>query len=216
MNPLPLSARRPRVALYARVSTVDQHPQTQIHALRQLAEQRGWEIVGEYVDHGVSGSRDRRPQLDALMKHVSRGGVDIVGVWRFDRFARSVRHLVVALDDLRARGVDFVSVNDSIDTSTPSGRFTFAVIAAVAELEREIIRERTRAGLAEARRRGAKVGRPRAVIDITEARRLLANGASLRGAARTLKVGASTLARALQGDDGTDPETCVSPSTSAA
>jgi DNA invertase Pin-like site-specific DNA recombinase len=94
----------------------------QIDELRRVSEQRGWTVVGEYVDVGYSGLKDRRPQLDALMKHVHRGGVDLVAVWRFDRFARSVRHLVLALDEFRSRGIDFISVNDGIDTSTPIGR----------------------------------------------------------------------------------------------
>lgn len=211
----PVPGRRPRVALYARTSTTDQHPEMQINALRKHAEERGWQIVAEYVDHGVSGRKDRRPQLDELMKHVSRGGLDVVAVWKFDRFARSVRHLVLTLDDLHARGIDFVSMQDGVDTSTPTGRFQFHILSAVAQLEADIVRSRTIAGLAEARRRGAKIGRPRAVIDLTEARRLLAAGSSLRGAARTLKVGASTLARALDADDG-DSKPLVAVSTTAA
>ena len=198
MSTEPVSTRRTRVAVYARTSTTDQHPEMQINALRKHAEERGWQIVAEYVDHGVSGRKDRRPQLDELVRHVGRGGIDIVAVWKFDRFARSVRHLVLTLDDLHARGIDFVSMQDGVDTSTPTGRFQFHILSAVAQLEADIIRSRTIAGLAEARRRGAKIGRPRAVIDLAEARRLLAGGASLRGAARTLKVGASTLSRALQ------------------
>ena len=189
---------RKRVALYARTSTVrEQNPQVQIDELRRVARQRGWEIVGEYVDHGYSGAKDRRPELDRLMADVGRGKIDIVCVWRFDRFARSVRHLVTALDDFRAHGIDFVSVNDAIDTSTPTGRFTFQVIAAVAELEREIIRERVRAGLQAAIRNGQRVGRPPRNVDIDKARVLRAEGKSLRQAAAILGVGAATLHRAL-------------------
>ena len=193
------STEKPRrVALYARVSTTDQHPGMQVDELRRVCSQRGWEIVGEYVDAGYSGSKDRRPELDRLMQDVHRGMVGIVLVWRFDRFARSVRHLVSALEDFRSRSVDFISVMDGIDTCTPAGRFTFHVVAAVAELERELIRERTRAGIAAARRRGAQVGRPRAKIDITRARALVAGGKSLRQAARDLGVGVATLHRALR------------------
>lgn len=169
----------------------------QIAALRQVVEQRGWHAVGEFVDSGISGQKDRRPQLDELMKVVHRGGIDIVAVWRFDRFARSTRHLVCALEEFRSRGIDFISVNDAIDTSTPNGRFTFAVISAVAELERELIRERTRCGLAAARRRGAVLGRPRVHVDLVRARELLAGGSSVRAAARTMQIGAATLSRAL-------------------
>ena len=195
------TARRPRrVAIYARTSTVrEQSPAMQLTALRRLAEERGWEIVGEYVDHGFSGSTDKRPQLEALMKHVHRGGLQAVCVFRFDRWARSTRHLLSSLEEFRVRGIDFISLNDSIDTSTPNGRFTFAIIAAVAELEREIIRERVRGGLDAARQRGQQLGRPRAVIDLEAARNLIASGVSMRKAALTLKVGATTLTRALRG-----------------
>lgn len=195
------SATRPkRVAFYVRSSLVRQEHSTaaQLDMLRQVAHQRGWMVVGEYADVGQSGAKDRRPQLDLLLKQVHRGGIDIVACFKFDRFARSVRHLVIALDDFRARGIDFVSVSDSIDTSTPTGRFAFSLIAAVAELEREIIRERTRCGLAAARRRGARIGRPRVRIDVHEAQRLLEGGLSVRKTARKLGCGASTLARALR------------------
>jgi len=179
------------------VSTRDQSPEAQVVALREVAAQRGWHIIHEYVDMAVSGAKDRRPQLDELMRHVHRGGVNAVVVFRFDRFARSVRHLILALDEFRSRGVDFVSVNDAIDTSSATGRFTFSIIAAVAELEREILRERTKCGLEAARRRGAKIGRPKVVVDVRRAQELRAQGVSLRKAARMLNVGAATLQRAL-------------------
>ena len=187
-----------RVAIYARVSTTDQHPGMQVDELRRVCSQRGWEIAGEYVDAGYSGSKDRRPELDRLMQDVHRGMVGIVLVWRFDRFARSVRHLVTALEDFRSRSVDFISVMDGIDTCTPAGRFTFHVVAAVAELERELIRERTRAGIAAARRRGAQIGRRRLRIDMVRAKGLIAAGQSFRQAAKVLGIGAATLHRALR------------------
>jgi DNA invertase Pin-like site-specific DNA recombinase len=190
------------VAVYARVSTSDQNPGLQVEELRRVCAQRGWQIVGEYVDSGYSGSKDRRPELDRLMSDVLRGKIGVVLVWRFDRFARSVRHLVTALEDFRARSVDFISVLDGIDTASSAGRFTFHVIAAVAELERELIAERTRAGIAAARRRGAHVGRPRAKIDIVRARALMASGQSFRQAARTLGIGTATLFRALRSREG--------------
>ncbi len=186
-----------RAALYARVSTADQNPALQLDGLRRLAEQRGWSIVGEYVDQGVSGSKDRRPELDKLMKDVHRGRLDLVACWRFDRFARSVRHLVLALDEFRAKGVDFVSVHDGIDTSTPAGRFSFTIIAAVAELERELIRERTRAGLASARQRGARLGRPPVTFDLDLAAKLRADGRSIRWIAKKMGLKVATLHRAL-------------------
>lgn len=173
----------------------------QVEELRAIALQRGWNVVGEYVDQAVSGSKDRRPELDRMMAEIHKGRVDAVAVWKLDRFSRSLRHLITALDEFRVRGVDFISLHDSIDTSTPTGRFTFSVIAAVAELERDTIRERTRAGIAAAKRRGVRVGRPRVDVDVDAARRLLATGGSVRSVARTLKVGASTLARALKAEE---------------
>lgn len=193
---VPLSNKR--IAIYARVSTSrDQNPEMQVHALRQLAGQRGWQVVAEYVDVGVSGSKDKRPELDKLMKHIHRGGIDTVVVWRFDRFARSVRHLVLALEEFRGCGVDFVSMEDAIDTSTPAGRFTFHVIAAVAELERELIRERTRCGVAAARRRGARLGRPRVRVDLDQLFELRGQGMSVREIAAAVKVGVGTAHRLL-------------------
>lgn len=199
-----MSSTTKHVAVYARVSTSDQNPGMQMDELRRVCAQRGWEIVGEYVDLGYSGSKDRRPQLDRLMGDVNRGKIGVVLVWRFDRFARSVRHLVSALEDFRARSVDFISVMDGIDTCTPAGRFTFHVVAAVAELERELIRERTRAGIAAARRRGAHVGRPRAKVDLVRAKALMTSGKSFRQAARELGIGTATLHRALRSPENVD------------
>lgn len=190
-----------KAALYARCSTHEQHPENQIEQLRQVAHQRGWEVVGEYVDRGQSGRKDRRPELDRLMADVHRGKVGLVAVVRFDRWARSVKHLVTSLDDFRCRGVDFISVSDGIDTTSAAGRFSFNVIAAVAQLEADLCRERTRAGLAAARRRGAKIGRPKKWVDVRRARHLLAQGKGYREVARILGVGASTLHRAIQDDE---------------
>ncbi len=195
-----------RCALYARVSTADQSAGLQLDGLRQLGAQRGWKIVGEFVDFGVSGSKDRRPELDKVMAAVHKGKIDIVAVWRFDRFARSVRHLVMALDDFRAKQVDFVSMNDGIDTSTPAGRFTFTVIAGVAELERELIRERTIAGVAAARRRGSILGRPRVAFDLDAARRLRDEGKSIREIATTLGINPTTVHRGLRSVSISPPE----------
>lgn len=196
---------RRRAALYLRVSTREQKPDLQLDELRELAARRGWQVVGEFIDHGESGAKDSRPQLDALMLLVHRAKIDVVCCWKFDRFARSVRHLVVTLDDLNARGVDFVSLQDSIDTSTATGRFTFHVIAAVAELEREMIRERTRAGLAAARRRGQRLGRPPARVNVCEALRLRQQGLSVRQIAARLGKSYGVVQRSLrdaEADDG--------------
>lgn len=190
--------RAPRVALYARVSTSrDQNPQMQLDELRQVARQRGWRVAGEFVDVGISGARDKRPQLDKLMQLAHAGKIDIVVTWRFDRFARSTRHLLTALEDFRLRGVDFVSLRDAVDTSTATGRFTFAIIAAVAELERELIRERTVAGIEAARRRGRHPGRPHVVFDLVRARELRAMGKSVRAIGKELGVAPATVHRGL-------------------
>lgn len=187
-----------KAALYARCSTLDQHPEAQIEQLRVVAQQRGWEVVGEYVDHGQSGRKDRRPELDRLMADVHRGRVGLVAVVRFDRWARSVKHLVITLDDFRCRGVDFISIADGIDTTTAAGRFSFNVIGAVAQLEADLCRERTVQGLQAARRRGAKIGRPKKWVDVRRAQHLLASGKGFREVARILGVGASTVHRAVR------------------
>jgi DNA invertase Pin-like site-specific DNA recombinase len=146
-------------AIYARVSTSDQSTDMQLAALRQYAERRGWQLCREYVDEGVSGSRERRPALDRLLADARRRAFGAVVVFRFDRFARSVSHLARALDEFRALGIEFVSLHEAVDTSTPMGRAMFHIAGAFAELEREIIRERVKAGLQNARRRGKRLGR---------------------------------------------------------
>ena len=131
-----------RAAVYARVSTVNngQDPTMQTRELREYCNRRGWNVVAEYVDVGISGAKDRRPELDKLMADAQQRKFDVLAVWRFDRFARSVRHLLRALDEFQALGIDFVSLNEALDTSTPSGRMTFTLLGAVAELERSLIR----------------------------------------------------------------------------
>src|SRR6516162_2107993 len=154
-----------RAALYARVSThVGQNPEMQIAELRDYCARRGWEIAGEYVDVGVSGAKERRPQLDRLLVDCRKRGVDAVVVYRYDRFARSLRQLVNALCEFEALGIQFVSLHEGVDTSTPNGRLVFGIFASIAEFERELIRERVRSGLAAARARGKRLGRPRVVI----------------------------------------------------
>lgn len=194
-----MNARSKRLALYARVSTTDQNAQMQLDELRALAGHRGWTLVGEYVDQGVSGTKTRRPELDRLLKDVHRGRVDAVAVWKLDRLARSVRHLVMLADDLRALGVDLISAQDAIDTTSPSGRFSFHVLGAVAELERELIRERTFAGLAAARRRGVKLGRKRREFDPAVAAELRAGGMSYKAIAAKLGVSTGTIFATLKG-----------------
>ncbi len=183
-----------RVALYARVSTLNgQHPEMQLSELREHASRRGWETVDEYVDEGVSGSKESRPELNRLVTDAHQRKFDIVLVWKIDRFGRSLRHLVNSLGDLGAYGVTFASLKDNPDLSTPSGRLMFQIIGAMAEFERALIQERVKAGLHNARRNGKKLGRPRRVVDIDGIARMRAQGQSLRTIAEKLGVGYGTV-----------------------
>jgi len=157
-----------RVGLYARVSANAQNPEMQLAELRQYALRRNWQIVGEFVDVGVSGSKESRPKLDALMLAAKRRQVDVIACWKLDRFGRSLRHLVNALAELEAVGCAFVSLRDNLDLSTPAGRMLFQVIGAMAEFERQLIRERVRAGIANAKAKGKTLGRPRRILNDPE------------------------------------------------
>jgi len=177
-----------RVALYARVSTSN-HGQTvenQLLDLRRYAQERNWTIQGEYIDEGISGTKDKRPGLDRLMDACRKRQVDVVLVWRFDRFARSVKHLVLALEELRGLGIGFVSYQENVDTSSPLGQAIFTIIAAMAELERNIIVERIHCGLRRARLEGRRLGRPRTVINPEQVAELRRGGMSLRQIAKRL------------------------------
>lgn len=148
-------------ALYARVSTLrKQDVAMQLSELRQLCQRRNWKIVSEFVDRGISGAADSRPELNRLMAEAHRGKFSAVAVWRFDRFARSVSHLLRALETFRSLGIEFVSLSEAIDTTTPAGKMVFTVLGAVAELERSLIGERVRAGLRNAKAQGKRLGRP--------------------------------------------------------
>ena len=186
-----------RVALYVRVSTSDQHPDCQLEPLRQYAAARGLEVVDAYVDHGVSGAKARRPALDRLMTDARRRRFDAVVAVKLDRLARSVHHLTTLGQEFAALGVDLIAVDQSIDTSTPAGRLLFHVLGSIAEFERDLIRERTVAGMAAARRRGKRFGQPRKLRGVTDLRleQLLASGRSLRSIARELGCAAATVAR---------------------
>jgi DNA invertase Pin-like site-specific DNA recombinase len=153
--------KQPRCAIYARVSTNQgQDPKMQITELREYCKNRSWSITAEYVDKGISGAKDSRPQLNRLMADAHRRRIDTVIVWKFDRFARSVSHLLKALETFRSLGIEFVSLSEQIDTSTPTGKMVFTVLGAVAELERSLIGERVRAGLRNAVANGKTLGRP--------------------------------------------------------
>jgi DNA invertase Pin-like site-specific DNA recombinase len=184
-----------RAALYARVSTKTngQNPDTQLIALREYVQNRGWELAAEYVDHGASGSKDTRPQLDRLMKDARARHLDAVIVARFDRFARSTRHLIMALEEFNTLGVDFISLGESIDTSTSVGKMIFTVLGAVAELERNIIRERVALGLNRARKQGKTLGRPKVIVNRDKVRTLHSEGKSFRWIAAHLGVSKSTV-----------------------
>jgi DNA invertase Pin-like site-specific DNA recombinase len=151
-----------RVALYARVSTADkgQDPRLQTRELQEYCQRRSWSVAGEYVDVGISGTKEKRPELDRLMADAHRRRFDAVLCWKFDRFARSVSHLLRALETFRTLGIDFISFSEQLDTSTPTGKMVFTVLGAVAELERSLIVERVRAGMRNARARGKRIGRP--------------------------------------------------------
>ena len=183
-----------RAAIYARVSTLDQEPENQLAELRRYVEARGW-TGQEYVDHGVSGTKDRRLALDRLVRDATRRGFDVLVVWRLDRLGRNLRHLVTLLDELHAIGVSFVSLGEGIDCTTPAGRLQLHVLAALAEFEKARIAERVAAGLARARREGRTLGRPRAIISRFQLARV--EGLSTREAAKVLGVPRSTLQRYL-------------------
>lgn len=183
-----------RVALYARVSTHNgQDPEMQLREMREYCRNRGWLIIGEYVDAGVSGSKDSRPELNRLMADAKHRRLDAVLVWKLDRFGRSLKHLVNALAEFEALGVAFVSLKDNLDLSTPSGRLMFQIIGAMAEFERSLIQERVRAGLRNARAKGRKLGRPTVTVDPAEITRLRSEGRSMASIADHLGVSVGTV-----------------------
>jgi DNA invertase Pin-like site-specific DNA recombinase len=186
-----------RVAIYARVSTANngQDPTLQTRELREYARNRGWEVIREYVDRGVSVSKDSRPALNELLDDVHQRKCDAVLVWKLDRWGRSLRHLVNSLAELEARGVAFVSLKDNLDLSTPAGRLMFNVIGAMAEFERSLIQERVKAGLRNAKAKGKRLGRPRVVVDAGRIAALRAQGLGWKRIAAEMKVGVGTLYR---------------------
>ncbi len=188
----------PRVALYARVSTTDQSTDSQLLDLRRYVSERGWHSFREYCDNGISGTKGSRPALNQLMDDAKKRRFDAVLVWRFDRFARSTKHLILALEEFKNLGIDFVSYQENIDTSSPLGSAIFTIISAVAQLERDIIAERVKAGLRRAKASGKQLGRPQGTaLDIEAASRLRSEGLGLRQIAEKLGSSKTTVARVL-------------------
>src|SRR5665213_1614183 len=185
-----------RAALYMRVSTVDQHPETQLLDLRQMAKQRGYEIVQEFTDR-ISGAKARRPGLDAMMGDARRGRFDIVLVWACDRIARSTKHFLEVLDELSHLNTEFVSFREQIDTSGPLGRAVVVIIGAIAELERSLIVERVRAGMRRTKLEGRHIGRKALVLDRAAILRDRQRGDSLGQLAKSYLVSRTTIHRVL-------------------
>ena len=188
----------PRVALYARVSTINhnQDPEMQLAELREYAARRGWQIVGEYGDRGVSGAKDSRPALNRMMMDAQARRFDVCLVWKIDRFGRSLKHLVNSLSVFEELGIAFVSLRGSWDLTTSQGRLLFAIIGAMAEFERSLIQERVKAGLRNARAKGKVLGRPKRIVNVDRIAALRASGQSWRAISNELGVGIATLYRA--------------------
>ena len=172
---------------------------SQTREIREYCERRGWQIAGEYVDVGISGTKEKRPELDRLLADAHRRRFDAVVVWKFDRFARSVSHLLRALETFQSLGIEFVSLTEGVDTSTPMGKMVFTVLGAVAELERSLIVERVKAGLRNARAKGKRLGRPRRIVDVSRVATLRSQGIGWREIAGELGVGVGTLYRVVPG-----------------
>ena len=192
------------VALYLRVSTVDQHPETQLHDLRAMAQQRGFQIVAEYTDR-ISGTKTRRPGLDDLLRDARRGRFQVVLVWASDRIARSVRHFLEVLDEFNRLNVEFVSFRENLDTGGPLGRAVVIIIGAIAELERNLIIERVRAGMRRARLEGRHIGRRPIEVDRVAVLRDRNRGDSLTDIAKTHRVSRATVSRLLKQAKDAEP-----------
>jgi DNA invertase Pin-like site-specific DNA recombinase len=182
-----------RIGIYARVSTKDQSCELQLQDLRAYCAARGFELIREYVDVGQSGAKDSRPELDKLMGDARKRQFDSIVVWRFDRFARSTKHLLAALEEFRSLGIQFISYQENMDTSSPLGQALFTIVAAVAQLERDLNRERVTAGIRNAQANGRKLGRPKSPVDRERILKMRAEGRSLRQIAAGLRIGYGTV-----------------------
>src|SRR5512141_127901 len=187
-----------RIAIYARVSTKDQSCDLQLRDLKSYCTARKLTLFREYIDAGESGAKDSRPELNELMADARKRRFDAILVWRFDRFARSTKHLLLALEEFRSLGIQFISYQENMDTTSPLGQALFTIVAAVAQLERDLIRERVSAGIRNARANGKKLGRPRCEVTRDEIIRLKAQGRSLRQIASILGVGFGTVRSRLK------------------
>jgi len=199
-----------RAAIYARVSTVNlgQDPAMQTRELEEYCVRRGWQVYNKYADNGYSGKKDSRPNLNLMMQDAYERRFDVVVVWRFDRFARSVSHLLRALETFNSLGIQFVSLSEQVDTSTPTGKMVFTVLGAVAELERNLVVERVRAGLRHARAKGKRLGRPRKLVDVDRINSLRVSGYSWRRIAGIMGLSVGTVyaaARTHQATQRPDP-----------
>ncbi len=184
-----------RVALYARVSTTNhgQDVGMQLGELREYAKHRGFQVVEEYTDIGVSGGKDSRPALNQMLADARMRKFDAIVIWRLDRLGRSLRHLVNLLADLESLGIALISLKDSLDFSTPSGRLMFQLVSAFSEFERNVIRERVQAGLKHAQAKGKKLGRPKVAVDTSKVMQLRAEGQSIARIAKQLGVSTGTI-----------------------
>jgi len=196
-----------KTAIYVRVSTQDQAVGMQLSDLRRYCEQRGFQIYKEYSDQGISGMKDKRPGLDELMDDAKKKKFDVVLVWRFDRFARSTKHLITALEEFRHLGIDFVSYQENIDTSSPLGKAMFTIVSAIAELERNILLERVRAGLKRAKENGRILGRPKRLdLDVKELQKMrYKEKLSFRQIAKRVKACPATVYKSLKNPGRKNP-----------
>jgi DNA invertase Pin-like site-specific DNA recombinase len=190
------------IGIYARVSTKDQSCELQVRDLPAYCTARAFELVREYIDVGQSGAKDSRPELNKLMDDACKRQFDAVVCWRFDRFARSTKHLLIALEEFRSIGIQFISYQENVDTSTPLGQALFTIVSAVAQLKRDLIRERVTAGIRNARANGKRLGRPRVKANLEEILQLRAEGYSLQKIAAKLGIGDATVRDRLESQRG--------------
>src|SRR5215469_12101838 len=193
----PARAKSKRAAIYTRVSTADQHAETQLYDLREMARLRGYEVICEYSDQ-ISGAKSKRPGLDKLMSDARRNRFEVVLVWAFDRMARSVRHFLEILDELNHLNIEFVSFREQIDTGGPLGRAMVVIVGAIAELEKNLIVERVRAGMRRARLEGRHIGRVPLSIDRQQVVRDRVGGMSLTQVARKHRISRASVCRLMK------------------